>query len=587
MYTINTVAGDGVNGFSGDGGLATQAQINYPFGAAIDAEGNTYIADTENHRVRKVTPTGVISTVAGTGNTGDSGDGGPAITAAMSGPYGIAIDPTGNVYVSSGRLTHVPSPTPLDQRVRMISPSGAITTVAGNGLMGYSGDGGPAANAELSNPVALATDSAGNLYIADAGNNCIRKVSGGIIATVAGQCGPPNYTSSLGDGGPATSAVLYNPWGLAVDSSGNLYISDSGHNRIRKVSNGIISTLAGSVEGYSGDGGPAINATFSFPTGIAVDTKGNIFISGGSNVIREIANGVINTIAGYIGGFLTGDGGPAVGADIGYPYGVAVDTSGHIFIADHDQSTIRILSLYTKAPVPQINPAGIVSDASFAAPVSPGSIASVFGSFELYTPSQAANVPLPGAVSGLSIQFQLPGGVVNAPLFFASAAQANIQIPWEATGLSQVPVAAVLNGVVGPSQTLALAPYSPAIFTTNAQGTGQGAIVDQNYRLADLTNPVSSGDIVQIFCTGLGPVNSPPPTGSPSSVSVPSPTMATPLVTIGHAQATVLFSGLAPGSVGEYQVNARVPANVSVGAAVPVVISVQGVNSNAATIAVH
>ena len=216
---------------------------------AVDASGNLYIADTGNNRIRKVSATGIITTVAGNGSAGYSGDGGPATSAQLDGPEGVAVDGSGNLYIADT----------CNNRIRKVSATGIITTVAGNGSAGYSGDGGPATSAQLSLPAGVAVDGSGNLYIADSGNNRIRKVSAtGIITTVAGN-GSPGYS---GDGGPATSAQLNQPAGVAVDASGNLYIADSSNNRIRKVSaTGIITTVAGNgFDGYSGDGGPATSA---------------------------------------------------------------------------------------------------------------------------------------------------------------------------------------------------------------------------------------------------------------------------------------------------------------------------------------
>jgi sugar lactone lactonase YvrE len=221
--TITTFAGNGTQGFSGDGGPATSAGLSYPGGVAVDAAGNLYIADTSNHRVRKVSTSGTITTVAGNGTFGFSGDDGPATNATLSYPTEVAVDAVGNLYIAdTGNL-----------RVRKVSASGTITTVAGNGIYGFSGDGGPATNASLVIPRGVAVDAVGNLYIADYGNSRVRKVSSwGTITTVAGN-GSPGFS---GDGGPATSAALGYPRGVAVDAAGNLYIADTDNNRVRKVS---------------------------------------------------------------------------------------------------------------------------------------------------------------------------------------------------------------------------------------------------------------------------------------------------------------------------------------------------------------
>ena len=235
-------------------------------------------------------------------------------------------------------------------------------------------------------------------------------------------------------------------------------------------------------------------------------------------------------------------------------------------------------------PAPSINPGGAVNAASYApgSPLAPGSIASVFGSFPLGSPSQAGSVPLPTSLSGLSMQF----GGAAAPLFYASGGQVNLQVPWELAGQSQTSITASAGGHASTAQTVALAPFAPGIFSMNAQGTGQGAILDQSYRLVDKSNPAPPGSIIQIYCTGLGEVTNQPPTGSQSPGSPLAETTTTPAVSIGGVQATVLFSGLAPGFVGEYQVNVRVPVAVPAADDVPVVISIGGADSNTVTMAV-
>ena len=260
---ITTVTGDGGGGYGGDGGPATGAGLTWPAGSTMDAAGNLYIADQNNSRVRKVDPNGIITTVAGNGTPGYSGDGGVASSAELNDPSDVATDSSGNLYIVEY----------LGARVRKVSPGGIITTVAGNGTSGYSGDGGPATSAELSGPIGIAVDSAGNLYIADQYNNRIRMVNlNGTIVTVAG-----NGTSGFsGDGGAATGAKLNYPATIALDSSGSLYIADTNNSRVRKVSaSGVISTVAGNGGfGYSGDGGAATIAELNNPAGLAMDSSG-------------------------------------------------------------------------------------------------------------------------------------------------------------------------------------------------------------------------------------------------------------------------------------------------------------------------
>ncbi len=281
--TISTVAGSGSAGFSGDGGAATAASLLAPIDVAFDASGNLYIADLQNQRIRKVNTSGIISTVAGNGDYGFNGDGGAATSASLNYPGGVAVDVSGNLYIADG----------ANNRIRKVNTSGIISTVAGTGVGGFGGDGGAATGAGLNSPGGVAVDASGNVYIADVSNHRIRKVNtSGIISTVAG-------TGSFGfsgDGGAATSAGLNQPSDVAVDGSGNLYIADIGNQRIRKVSiTGIISTVAGNGDyGFSGDGGAATAADLYYPRSLAVDASGNLYIADvGNSRIRKV-NGLAN-----------------------------------------------------------------------------------------------------------------------------------------------------------------------------------------------------------------------------------------------------------------------------------------------------
>ncbi len=273
---ITTIVGNGTNGFTGDGGQATNAQLSNPYGVVIDASGNLYIADGYNNRIRKVNTLGIITTIAGNGTTGYSGDGGQATAAELYIPSGITIDILGNLYIAT------------NSSVRKVNTLGIITTFAGNGTGGYSGDGGQATAAQLY-PSRVTIDITGNLYISD-GNNRIRKVNtSGIITTIAGN-GIGGYT---GDGGQATNAELNQPFGIATDSYGNLYFSDDGNSRIRMINtSGVISTVAGNgVYGFSGDGAAATLAELANPYCIATDVSGNLYIADQDNErIRKISN---------------------------------------------------------------------------------------------------------------------------------------------------------------------------------------------------------------------------------------------------------------------------------------------------------
>jgi sugar lactone lactonase YvrE len=329
---ITTVAGTGMEGFSGDGSQATQALLHLPTAVAVDSTGNLFIADSSNSRIRKVTAGGVISTVAGGGSQGFAGDGGQATSAGLNGPVGVAVDPSGKLFITDF----------LDQRVRKVTPNGVITTIAGNGTQGYSGDGGPATSAQLNQPWGIAVDGSGSVFIADLVNHCIRKVApSGVISTVAGD-GKPGFS---GDGEQSTSAQLKFPAGVAVDNAGNLYIADSGNNRVRKVdSAGIIRTVAGTdIAGYSGDGIQAVLAQLNGPTGVAVDAVGNLFVVDHHNSrIRVVTSeGVISTVAGIGTAGFSGDGGSAISAQLNGPMAVALGKAGILYVADYANSRIR------------------------------------------------------------------------------------------------------------------------------------------------------------------------------------------------------------------------------------------------------
>jgi RHS repeat-associated protein len=352
VIIIKTVAGCGGNVFNGDGGHAIDANMGYLHGIAVDSAGNIYITDNANHRIRKVDTNGIITTVAGNGTFGFSGDGGPATDASLGEFYGVAVDNTGNIYIADTRYA----------RIRKVDANGIITTVAGNGTFGFSGDGGPATDASLNGPLGLAVDDSGNIYIGDTANGRIRKVdTNGIITTVAG-----NGTSGFsGDGGSATVASLNRPVGLSVDNSGNIYISDNKNYRIRKVdTNGIITTVAGNgTSGFSGDGGSATDASLNNVWYLRVDGTGNIFIADlANNRIREVdTNGIITTVAGNGFRGFSGDNGPAIQAELNHPWGITADSTGNIYIADSNNSRIR------KIGFPSIFEASVVDgDITFA-----------------------------------------------------------------------------------------------------------------------------------------------------------------------------------------------------------------------------
>jgi sugar lactone lactonase YvrE len=338
---IITVAGNGTRSYGGDGGQATSAQLYDPTGVAMDANGNLYISDRGNYRVRRVSAAGAISTFAGNGTRGYSGDNGPAASAQLYDPIQVALDATGNLYIADA----------LNGRIRRVTPAGTISSVAGNGVPGFSGDGSLAVNAQLNKPAGVAADPAGNLYIADTDNRRIRKVlTGGSISTVAGD----GTTGFSGDGAAAATAQLNEPQGVALDASGMLLIADTANHRVRQVApGGTIVTLAGSGSpGFSGDSGAATSAQLFAPAGVAVDASGNVYIADSNNhrVRRITSGGLISTFAGTGALGYSGDGSPAASATLHYPYGLAIDGAGNLYIADTRNARIR-----------KVNPAGTIT----------------------------------------------------------------------------------------------------------------------------------------------------------------------------------------------------------------------------------
>ncbi len=397
---ISTFAGTGISGFSGDGGLAKNAMLSYPVGLVFDSAGNLIVADANNNRIRKIYTTGAITTIAGTGVLGFSGDGGPALAAELDFPFGLMFDAVGNLYFTDL----------LNNRVRKIDTNGIITTIAGNGTAGYNGDGIPATAASLNNPRGIVFDSSGNLYIADTLNSRVRRVdTSGIITTFAGD-GIQGFT---GDGGPAINAEVGRPRDVIIRGN-QLLISNAGAARLRTVgfSSGIINSLAGSFAGFDGDNNPPLLTEFNGPTGMFLTTSGNLLVTDefnsrvrtvtssstttlaggfvGDNRAATLADfvspenlafdsagnyyvadpnaqrirkvdttGKITTVAGNGTTGYSGDGGVATQAQLNFPYGVVVDSAGNIFIADTGNAVIR-----------EVNTSGIITtfatDASFS-----------------------------------------------------------------------------------------------------------------------------------------------------------------------------------------------------------------------------
>ncbi len=336
---INTIAGTGTAAYSGDGGTATAANLHAPIHVITDAAGNIYTTDFRNNVIRKINSSGVITTIAGTGTPGFSGDGGPATAATFDWPSGLCLDAAGNLFVSDYH----------NNRIRKINTAGIVTTIAGTGATGHSGDGGPATAATFNLPQGLCMNLSGELFIADANNSCIRKINlAGIITNVAGT----GVLGFSGDGGPASTAQLANPLGITIDNAGRLFIADQNNDRIRMVNaSGLISTLAGNgTRSYGGDGGPATNANLNIPAGVFYNpSDACIYIADQWNgAIRKVdAGGTITAVAGTGTMGYGGDGGSPLLAQLYQPVGIWIDAGNNIYIADQNNNRIRKITSCT------------------------------------------------------------------------------------------------------------------------------------------------------------------------------------------------------------------------------------------------
>ena len=452
--------------------------------------------------------------------------------------------------------------------------NGIITTVAGDGPQGDSGDGGQATSAQLSNPSGVAVDAAGNLYIADSGNHRIRKVAAnGIITTVAGN-GSYGYS---GDGGRATSAQLAAPWGVAVDAAGNLYIADTNNGVIRKVAaSGIITTVAGNgSHGYSGDGGPATSAQLNSPSGVAVDAAGNLYIADYGNYrIRKVAtNGIITTVAGNYYGY-SGDGGPATSAQLTFPWGLTVDATGNLYVADLSNNAIRLLK-----PIASVLTARASANAAsnVIGPMAPGEIVVLFGSgigpAQLTQARADASGRYGTSLAGTRVLFN----GIPAPMIYTWETQASALVPYNLSG-NIVGVQIEYQGAKSDPIAVSVAPSAPGLFTLDSTGKGQAAAFNEDGSLNTESRPARVGTIVSLYATGEGQTSPAGVDGKPATPPLPKPLLPVQ-VTIDGKPAEVTYAGGAPGLVaGLMQINARIPTDAQVGT-VPVVITVGSASS--------
>jgi len=645
--TIATLAGNGQNGYGGDGGPSTMAILNTPNGIAVDSAGNVYIADAGNNRIRRVSAsTGIITTFAGTGGyvytgPGTGGDGGPAIAATLTYPEAVAVDGQGNVYVT-GVVQSTTSPAALV--IRRITTDGKINTWVGGGTVpGFSGDGGPPLHAQLSASINIAAGSDGSLYIADQLNNRIRKVdpAGATINTIAGN----GQASNSGDGGQATSVGVSGPWSVLSDPAGNLYIGDIP--LVRKVSpSGIIATYAGTGRfAFSGDGGPATSASLTGVPGMALDSGNNLYlVDSGNRRIRQVQPAASPAIAAsatsmtfslaavgttattqtfaitnsgqgtlnWAAAASTTSGGswlsvtPASGSVVAGQSGTIVtvaanptslsagDYYGEIAVtspstASHVQIvTVRFTVQTAGEAPPQVAAGGVLNAASYSlqTPVAPGSLVSIFGSgFTDSTSTLIASAfPWPTVLGTTSVTV----GGEQAPIYVVTAGQINAMLPFDLPVNTSVPVVVTRGNAVSASQPVSVVSSQPGVFTQTANGQGIGVVVivkpDGSETEVGGSVSVKAGDILSIYCTGLGDVSPTEVAGFPASPSPLSQAIDNVTLTIGGVNTQVLFAGPTPGFTGLYQVNAIVPSGIAPSQQAPLVLSQGGRISATVTI---
>lgn len=565
QFTIKNWAGNGSAGFAGDGAAATDAQLNSPFGIALDSSGNLYIADQVNNRIRRRGADGSMSTVAGDGTAAYAGDGSSAAKAQLSTPCGVFVDSSGAIYVADTS----------NSMVRKFTNGGNISLVAGKqdqaGL--FTGDGAAATSAGLSQPRAVLVDK-GVLYIADSGNDRIRVVStSGTIATFAGN-GAKGYA---GDGLAATDAALYNPQGLAIDAAGNLYIADTNNHAVRKVGkDGIISTVAGTgTRGYSGDGGLATKALLNFPTGVAVDPAGNLFIVDSSNSrIRVVTpSGSIWTVAGTGNAGDAADGVLAADGALRLPLAIAADASGSVYIADTQNHRIRrLIPVANQDTLPVVSTDGVVQSSAFGgfSSVAPATWIEIWGARLADQPRGWSGADFTGDTAPTSL-----GGTSVAingrPLYlsYVSPQQINALVPRAVcSGLCQLTVTTPAGAsarfsvnIKNSQQPGLLAP--PVLKIDDRQyvgavaGDGVTYILPEGAAKGVPSRPARPGDVITLFGIGFGTVDPFVDTGD--RYNGPTALNSALKVFFGTTQAVVSYAGLLPGAVGLYQFNVIVP----------------------------
>jgi trimeric autotransporter adhesin len=560
---ISTVAGAGAYVDLGEGGPAISAQLLRPEGLALDSSGNLFVADSLDNRIRRIRADTTIANYAGTGIYGFSGDGAAANQAQLNAPISLAPYPDGGILAGGS------------YKVRRIASQGGIAAVAGTGGVGSSGDGELATSATFSDSLYVVSDTAGNVYIADSGNNRVR-VAGTdkIVRTVAGT-GDRGFN---GDGQTALTATLSSPSGLAIDSSGNIYVADQGNHRVRRFKpGGTITTVAGDgTAGDSGAEGLAVKARLRFPSALAVDTDGNLYIadSGNYRIKMVTADGVIHNIAGTGGTGATGDGGSATAASLTWTTALAVASDGTLYLAQPNSSIVRKLIPVIQSD--RITAAGVVNAASFSGTaVAPGEIVTIFGKdIGPATGSglaQAADGTVSTSSGGVRVLFD--GSA--APVIAANSTQVSTVVPYATSGKSSVKVQVEYLGTPTNTVTVPVSTTAPGVFTATGTGTGQAAALNQDWSVNSATNAAERSSIVMLFVTGEGQTAPAGTDGLIASATLPAP-VAPVLATVGGIVADVMYAGAAPGMVaGVMQVNVRIPKAAASGA-VPLVLTVGG-----------